>query len=250
MDLIASTALTVFLASFAKKGAAAPAETFKNVWKFIFGPVDDFLIRSNAKREIEREKYIEAIKNNADSILPENLQNPDIELLAPALEASKYFLNEDAHRDMFAKLVASSFDKSKKLLIHHSFANIITQLNPLDAKILRYLPAEFYLLSCHIICTNGNESICRDLLVNDAFSDELMQTNVSTNNLERLNLIGVMHNATLLKVNGEHKPTIDLFKATKHYSDLHKVFPGAKFDIFTEPSYLTPLGHSFRQICL
>ena len=120
----------------------------------------------------------------------------------------------------------------------------------MKSKILRYLPTEFYLLSCHIICTNGNESICRDLLVNDAFSDELMQTNVSTNNLERLNLIGVMHNATLLKVNGEHKPTIDLFKATKHYSDLHKVFPGAKFDIFTEPSYLTPLGHSFRQICL
>ena len=250
MDLLASTALAVFLGSIAKKGATAPADTFKNIWKFVFGPVDDFLIKSNAKREIEREKYLEAIKNNTDSILPENLQSPDIELLAPALEASKYFLNEDAHRDMFAKLVAASFDKSKKTFIHHSFANIITQLNPLDAKILHSLPTEFYLLSCHIIGADGKECICRDLLVDNSFSEELMQTAVSTNNLERLNLIGVIHNATSLKVNGGYKPTIDLFKSTKHFSDLCKVFPDAKFDVFTEPSYLTPLGNSFRQICL
>ena len=60
-------------------------------------------------------------------------------VVGPALEASKFYIEEDEIRGMFAKLIASSMDKTQSINIHPSFVEIIKVLSPLDAKNLYFL---------------------------------------------------------------------------------------------------------------
>lgn len=39
------TILTSFATTMATKGAEAPANTFNEAWKYVFGPLDGFLLR-------------------------------------------------------------------------------------------------------------------------------------------------------------------------------------------------------------
>ena len=186
-----SAMLAAFLIALAEKSAEAPAKTFKLAWEYIFGPANIFFTKSNNHREIE--KYIESIKENTVNIPDENIQTPKMDLLLPALESSKYFLKEDIHRDMFAKLVAASFDKTKHSLIHHAYATIITQMNVLDAQLLMSLNGEFSLLSCDVFYPSGIKDFWRDILLNQRFQDFNPEVSIAINNLERLNLVNVFH---------------------------------------------------------
>ena len=60
-------------------------------------------------------------------------------ILGPALEASKFYIEEEDIREIFASLLAASFDSSKSSLLHHSFVEIIKQLSPLDARNLKFI---------------------------------------------------------------------------------------------------------------
>ncbi len=62
-------------------------------------------------------------------------------IVGPALEASRYYIEEEELRKMFAKLIASSMNKNKSeiSITHPSFVEIIKQLTPLDAQILDFI---------------------------------------------------------------------------------------------------------------
>ena len=69
--------------------------------------------------------------------IPEHrLQEPPLNIIGPALEASKYHLGEEELREMFANLVAHACDRNMMTDIHPSFVSILTQISPLEASIL------------------------------------------------------------------------------------------------------------------
>ncbi|MEG7636822.1 DUF4393 domain-containing protein [Enterococcus casseliflavus] len=92
-----------------------------------------------AKNEVDVEKFKEDILKEASTVKPENILEPKINILGPALEASKYYIDEEQMRKMFAKLIASSMDKSKEGFARSSFVEIIKQLTPIDAMNLKTL---------------------------------------------------------------------------------------------------------------
>lgn len=115
-------------------------KSIQDIWHPIFGYYFDVKIQ-----EI-RENYLKNLKNfqeeiihEVENISPENIREPNISIFGPALEASKFYMDEENIRIMFAKLVASSIDKTKNNKIHHSFVEIIKMLSPLDAKNLYYM---------------------------------------------------------------------------------------------------------------
>src|SRR5690606_5835122 len=67
----------------------------------------------------------------------ENLIEPPLSIVGPVLDASRYYIEEDDIRLMFSKLIASSMDNRNQTKPHHSFCEIIKQLSPLDAQILK-----------------------------------------------------------------------------------------------------------------
>ena len=182
------------------------------------------------------------------NIPDENIQTPKMDLLLPALESSKYFLKEDIHRDMFAKLVAASFDKTKHALIHHAYATIITQMNVLDAQLLMSLDGEFSLISCDAFYPSGIKQFWHDILINQTFQDFNPEIPIAINNLERLNLINVFHSHPNFQTTCESD--INLFKTTEIFRQLSATLPEERIHITREAGYITPFGNAFRQICL
>jgi len=92
--------------------------------------------KQKIKRIVYLEDYKRKIEENILGIPEVNLIEPSTRIVGPAIEASKYFIEEEYCRDMFAKLIASSCDLSKANSVHPSFPEIIKQLTPLDARFL------------------------------------------------------------------------------------------------------------------
>lgn len=62
---------------------------------------------------------------------------PDIQIVAPALEASKYCVEKEELRKMFVNLIASSINSDKVASVHPIFNDIIRKLSSTDALLLR-----------------------------------------------------------------------------------------------------------------
>lgn len=84
----------------------------------------------------ETEKLLaEKLKN----IPPEQITTPDAYVAVPALQYISYCMDNNELRDMYANLLANSMNKVVKNGVHPSFAEIIKQLSPDEAKILKYI---------------------------------------------------------------------------------------------------------------
>lgn len=132
MDLItAGTALASFVAG---KGAKAQLQTIDDLWYLVFNPISQMADKKRIENELNINHYRNTLGKMLLDIPEENLQDPPLSIVGPALEASKYYIEEEELRKMFAKVIASSMDNRIADSVHHSFVEIIKQLSPRDAK--------------------------------------------------------------------------------------------------------------------
>jgi len=75
---------------------------------------------------------------------PEKIVPPENYVAIPALQQISYCFDSDELRDMYANLLAASMHEDKKWGVHPAFVDIIKQLTPDEAKLLRALPASLY----------------------------------------------------------------------------------------------------------
>lgn len=214
------------LISGAVGGAAAagvfrgPIQTLEDWWYVTFGyEQSNKRAELIAKQEVNVEKLKTEILDNAVKIDPENIQEPQLKIIGPALEASKYYIEEGELRDMFAKLIASSLDSSKNDINHSSFVEIIKQLNPIDAKII----SEVYTGNTAIaqvgydLTTGGHTIQVNHLFVPKNFEAENEIIEASIDNLIRLGLVTVSYDTYSL--NEEHYNDLmnsDRYKMLEH----------------------------------
>lgn len=261
MNEFLPTILTSFATTMAIKGAEAPADTFNETWKYVFGPIDSFFMRKNAKRRIDNEKYIESITQKVEHIPNESLQEPKISILGPALEASKFYIEEDDIREMFASLLASSFDSSKNSILHHAFVEIIKQLTPLDAKNLKLIAPtqDFQIAQYTKVREDGGMNILKSLIflpdltsiknsINE-ISLEIDRNASSLTNLERLGLIKINFTQWIADDNLyealENNPIANDYKTL-----IEENSNTDKFTVKKGIAEITPLGRDFYKICL
>lgn len=122
-----------------------PIDTVENYWKIFVGHYsEEKLLKIRAKQEIDVNLYKEELAKNMSKIEPRNFKEPEMNILGPTLEASKYYIEDEKMRSMFSKLLAASMDKSKDDKVHNSFVEIIKQLSPEDAKNLVFLGSKQY----------------------------------------------------------------------------------------------------------
>ena len=67
----------------------------------------------------------------------EEIQTPAVNVAAPTLAALRYSGYEDDLREMYANLLAASMDKTTGAFAHPSFVEIIKQMTPDEAKLMR-----------------------------------------------------------------------------------------------------------------
>lgn len=257
MDSNITTAALVSLGTtLASKGAKAPAHTLNLLWKITLGRWDAKMENMVKK---QTEKYAQDIDNEINKIPPEEInQNPDISIIGPAFEASKYYVSKETIRKMFARLIAASLDMRKKDTVHHAFVDIIRQMSPLDAQILSELSNPFGLLYYTFPRNEQSDlfSIISDIYLSDAFPEYNKNVSLSIGNLARLGLIDIpSRNMGSLRMEGAFPEKINHFKKTILYTNTEKAVanfnnPKHKSEVVSYPAYLTQLSFTFRSICL
>ncbi|RMC46573.1 DUF4393 domain-containing protein [Lactobacillus sp. ESL0230] len=84
-------------------------------------------------------KFKQSIIDNVNKIPEENRDFSKLNLAMKTIEDSKYQISDDNLREMFAKLIAASVDKNQNQNLSPRFSNILSQLSPSDAKLLKQL---------------------------------------------------------------------------------------------------------------
>jgi hypothetical protein len=135
-DLVKSIKVPTDIAQSALKPTAKEiGDGFGNLFYLAFAPIQ----KARIKKEIEIQRFKEEIEKQLSTIPPENLTEPPLNIVGPALEASRYYIDYGEIRDMFAKLIANSMNIDHTDKTHSSFVEIIKQLSPLDARNFRFL---------------------------------------------------------------------------------------------------------------
>lgn len=81
----------------------------------------------------------EAVQEKASKIPEEKLTQPEQYVAIPAIQQLSYCYDSEELREMYANLLVSSMNLDTKYQVHPSFVDIIKQLTPDEAKLLRKL---------------------------------------------------------------------------------------------------------------
>lgn len=176
--------------SAGEKLLVGPARTFNSIWRLSTGWIDmlDEKLYLIQQQSVERFKI--KLKKKISEIPQENQQEPKLSLIAPALESTKYYIEEEELRDLFVNLISKSMDDRYNDDVNHAFVEIIKQLSPIDAYVLkkintRTIPVARY----EMPLTEGSITLNDYYIIDDIYTEK--QTSISLTNLNRLGLINM-----------------------------------------------------------
>jgi hypothetical protein len=91
----------------------------------------------SAKQDIQ--DFQISLEQKTSNIPQERLQPPSITVAGPVVQALGYTIHEEPLREMFTSLLATAMDSETSMKAHPAFVEIIKQITPDEAKILRFL---------------------------------------------------------------------------------------------------------------
>lgn len=113
--------------------------TLSSIWDITFGWIDNIDEKIKIKRLSALNKYKDSIQSGISAIPPGNLREPKLAIVGPAMEASKYYIEEETLREMFAKVIVNSMNVETRDFVQNSFVEIIKQLSPADAITFKFI---------------------------------------------------------------------------------------------------------------
>ncbi|WP_211749418.1 DUF4393 domain-containing protein [Paenibacillus sp. Marseille-Q4541] len=152
-------------ADISKEVLIPPAKELGNVLGDMVSVSFGWLAKIKIKQEHNIQLFKEGLQDGLDNIKPENLVQPPLHIVGPAIKASKYYIETDELRQMFINLVVSSSDRTKQTTVHPSFVEIIKQLSSVDATCFRYLCENTKTAGCcslRLYDTSVNDGSYRD----------------------------------------------------------------------------------------
>lgn len=107
--------------------------TLSDIWYIVFGGVSQIAEKRKLKYAFALQEFKKELETKVSKIPINNLIEPDIHIIAQALEASKYSIEKDELRHMFASLISNSLNSDFKKRVHPIYVKIINNLTPYDA---------------------------------------------------------------------------------------------------------------------
>lgn len=228
-----------------------PAETFSQLWYYNFGYKVDIKVRQR-KQEVDN-LFLKDIVTEVSNIPIDQIQEPKLSVLGPALEASKYYIDDEELRSLFAKLIAASMDNSKNEVLQPAFVEIIKQMSPIDAKNLINLydikdkqnPIVSIILESKD--SKNYKEVFDHFYIENIGNISHIRVASSLLNLKRLGLIEINYGVFLSDENRylsyENHPIINQFK-NEYNDDLHSI--KLKKGLIK----ITNFGMDFCKICI
>lgn len=247
-ELAQSEALAKPIANLTTPIATSAGKTLEDVWDLVFGGFGVFVEKKRLTRAKALEEFKSTLDNKVADIPTENLTEPQLSILGPALEAAKYYYEEAELREMFANLVAGSMDSRVCGKIHPCFVEIIKQLSPNDAKLLSLFKLKESLPVCELREISRNKKDFNVTATNVFYQDEYpnwKQNQISLNSLERTALIKTDYFKYL-----SNKKAYDRYYELFDIKSENKRCGWERLEIQEGMASLTPLGDAFISVCL
>ena len=110
--------------------------TLADIWYLVFGGISQAAEKRKLKYSYTLQEFEKELKEKISKIPEDKLIEPDVQVIAQALESSKYCVEKEELRHMFSNLISNCLNKDYSDNIHPIFTQIIKSLSPLDARML------------------------------------------------------------------------------------------------------------------
>lgn len=110
--------------------------TFADIWYLVFGGISQAAEKRKLKYSYALQEFENELKEKISKISEEKQKEPDIQIIAKALEEAKYCVDKEELRQMFSSLIASSL--SIDFSISPIFINIVSSLTTINARTLNF----------------------------------------------------------------------------------------------------------------
>lgn len=183
----------------------------------------------------------------------EEIVTPPTYVAGPALEALRFAGHDENLQDLYANLLASSMDAATAQNAHPGFVEILKQVSPDEARLLKLLvlPVPFPIISLRNESNDGKGGL--DVLMHFSLLGEqarCQHPHLTPSYLSNLSRLGIIEIPTFFQYTAENvyksleeHPTIQALKkqieATNRRAEINK--QGAR---------LTPLGRQFINACV
>lgn len=208
-----------------------------------------------AEKHYNYERTLELLYEKLKNTPEEQIVPPENYVAVPALQQISYCFDSDELRDMYANLLANSMNKVVKNGVHPGFVEIIKQLSPDEAKILKYMSGASSIPTISLKYSNesgGIEVIHNFSIVGEqAGCENPYDVSKYFDNLVRLGLLDDAKGMAFLINKSLYDPLKKHRLIIPHATDEKAKEQGFNKHEFSE-SYvkLTSYGKSFCDICL
>ena len=222
--------------------------TFADLWYLVFGGISYHSEKKRTKYAHKLELFRKELEDSINQIPPKKLIDPTIQVTAQALENSKYCIDDDDLRRMFTSLISSSMNADFSKDIHPSFAEILKQMSPLDAAIIKTFKGsstDGYPLCRYELVKNGGLNLLLDNVFLKHPNPYLPENSLSISSLSRLGLLELAYDHWILD-----KGIYTSFTEHPWFKKLQEQFPEKQINLHKGLVRLTPLGRSFTKVCI
>lgn len=107
--------------------------TLADIWYLVFGGISQAAEKRKLKYSYALQEFEKELKENISKIPEDKLVEPDIQVIAKALEEAKYCIEKEELRHMYAKLISNSLNSDFENKTHPIYVKIINNMTPYDA---------------------------------------------------------------------------------------------------------------------
>lgn len=226
----------------------------------VLSPLWGFILTHEYKmKQVEAE-----LAKKLENVSEDDIVTPEAYVAVPALQSITYCMNSQELRNLYGNLLAHAIIKDFKAMVHPAFVEIIKQMSPNDAKVIQVISKDGALPVCSIRVHKANDSF-REGFISDyeagyqifthyALVDgiDCDSVSISISNLSRLGLIEVSYEIEY-EDKELYKPLLNnqFYQELKtNYTLTHKLHEYDTISLLPGTIEVTPLGHSFINICV
>ena len=221
--------------------------------KAALAPIEKWVLQ----REYNVAETKKLLEEKLQNTPPELIQPPEPHIAVPALQYISYCMDNEELRDMYANLLANSMNTVVKDGVHPGFVEIIKQLCPDEARVLKYMQKNQYIPTVSLripMKTGGTKVVIKEFsnVPRMCGCEKPEQSEKYFDNLVRLGLVERFSIALTDKdCYNEVKADEYILKWKNNLELAIKEIPDAKGVNFGEHYVqLTAFGRAFCSVCI
>lgn len=202
-----------------------------------------------AEKQYNYERTLRLLGEKMQDVEQEKITAPENYVAIPALQQIAYCYDSEELRNMYANLLAASMNTDTKWSVHPAYVDIIKQLTPDEAKLLRILQTKKLFPVVHVKQYMKDKKSYNDIVHNfstlDTHCDCPERIYSYLNNLGRLGLINIDY-STYCTYDGAYDELDNRFADLKNEWESK----GGELRILHGLIELTAFGRDFSKTCI